>query len=354
MANLGFGEFDIPFIQNPFTNKNQGSVPILQKNWAGWSVNPQEQAALGLGQAQTGAYVKDAQTTTPGYANAPGTSQSIGGGSAGPAYDPSVLAQYDQAIGTSNSALGRLAGQLGIAQGNINTTYGQKNNELESSKAAAKSSYDTSSTQNSQQYRTNKNTIADQASNGLRGLQRLLGAYGAGGSSDAKYVAPQAVTQQASQQQAGAGQTYAGNQQGLDTNWGNFQMGFDNNKKQLEDWKNQQLNQVQAQSESTKQDLLSKLADLTGKRAAYQGGSYTGAAQPFLDQANALSGQIDQLAKINPTYTGTTPTYEAAPLSSYVNNGSAAVGGQNALEQSSTPFLSLLLGQQKDKRQLGL
>lgn len=285
--------------------------------------------------------------------NTGNTGASTAGGSSGAGYDPGVLSQYDQAINTENSALDRLAGQLGIAQGNINTTYGQKSNELNSGRDAAKSSYDTSTVQNSQQYRTNKNTIADQASTGLRGLQRMLGAFGAGGSSDAQYVAPQAVTRQASQQQAGAGQTYATNQRGLDTNWGNYQIGFDNSKKQLEDWKSQQLNQAQAQSDSTRQDLLTKLSDLVGKRAAYQGGSYSGAAQPYLDQANALSGQIDQLAKINPTYTGTTPTYQAAPLSGYVNNGSTEITGQNANEQSSTPFLSLLLGQLKDKKQPG-
>src|ERR1700757_3263396 len=352
MVMTPFGEVDIPFIQNPFTNQNQGSVPILQKNWAGWAVNPQEQQQLGLGQSSnsTGSTAVDNNPINQTAGVSSGGSGGSGGYAA-PSYDPQVLSQYDQAIGTEQNALNRLPTQLGVAQGNIRTQYGQNLNELNSTKDQSQNSYNTSTNQNQQSLRTNKNQISDQASAGLRGLLRTLGAYGAGGSSDAQFVAPQAVATQASQPRAGAGQTFAQNQSGLDTNWNNFLSQDQNSRNKLNDWQTQQLNSAQAQSDQTKQDLLTKLADLTGKRAEYQGGSYTGAAQPFLDQANALSGQIDNLGRLNPTYTGTTPVYNAPSLSSYeVNAGGAPhaqVGNPSALTDQTSPYLSLLLNSQK-------
>lgn len=339
MANIGFGEFDIPFIQNPFTNPNQGAIPILQKDWNGWGV-PQQQPQQG--QKSGGASEQSqAQPTSGAYSGG-----SSGSGS-GKTVDQNVLGQYNTAINTTQSALDRLPNQFGIAQGNINSQYNTNRNELDTTKKNAKNSYNTSTTQNQQSYRTDKNQIADSASAGLGGLLRTLGAYGAGGSSDAMYVAPQAVATQASQERAGAGQNFAQNAQSLDTNWNNFLSEDENSRKKLEDWKSQQLNSAQAQSETTKQSLLSKLADLIGQKAAYEGGSYDGAAQPYINEANALSSSIDNLAKINPTYTGNTPVYEAPTLGSYTVDPNSQVTAQNAAEQSATPFLSLLMNNQK-------
>lgn len=259
------------------------------------------------------------------------------------------LAQYDQAIGTYNSSLGRLNTQADIARGNVNTQYGTQLGELDTNKTAQQGTYNNQTTQNGQNLRTNKNTIADQASTGLRGLQRMLGAYGAGGSSDAMFVAPQAVANQASQQRAGAGQTFAQNQSGLDTNWNNFLGQDTNSRKKLNDWKSNTLNSVESQTASTRQDLLSKLADLTGQRAAAAGGSYAASAQPFMDQANALNGTIDNLGRTVSTYDGTRPVYEAPTLSSYVSQ--AATGRIDPTQSTGgvNPYLSMLLNQNKDK-----
>lgn len=268
-----------------------------------------------------------------------------GAGSSRASVDPNVLAQYDQSINTTNSALGRLPNQLGIAQGNINRRYSTNLNELDSAKNQARSSFDTSVTQNKQNYRTDKNTINDSASAGLRGLLRTLGAYGAGGSSDALYVAPQAVATQASQERAGAGQNFSQNAQSLDTNWNNFLSEDDNSRRKLNDWKTEQLNSAQAQSDNTRADLLSKLAELSAAKAAYNGGNGASAAQPYIDQANSLLRGVDELARINPTYSGTTPVYSAPSLGSYtVNEGGAPTTNVDALQSVTNPYTSLLLG----------
>jgi len=264
----------------------------------------------------------------------------------------SAISQLSQSGNVIQNALNRLPGQLDIALGNIGTQYNQKNNELQSAYDQSQNSYNTSTTQNQQNFRSNKNTINDQASSGLRGLQRLLGARGAVGSDMG--LAGQAVADVASQQNAGAGQTYAQNQSGLDTNWGNYKLSDEQEHKKLADWQTQQQNSARSQSDTTKQDLLSKLADIQGQMGAARGGSYSASAQPYLDQANALSAGIDNLAKINPTYNGTTPVYEAAPLSSYsTGNGATIASNAAAGGDLNTHWLNTLLGNDKKKTALG-
>lgn len=330
-------------------NYFQGKAPIT---------NTQYGMITGQDYGQIESQARAAYNAGQPTGNDPNAAGSGGGattGGAASSINPTQVSQFDQSIGTLNSALGRIPNQLAIADSNIGHQFDQSNNELESGKTAANGNYTTSTNQNGQTFRTNKNTIADASSTGLQGLLRTLGAYGAGGSSDAQFVAPQAVSTQASQQRAGAGDTFAKNQSSLDTNWNNYLTGYSNDKAKLNDWKTTQLNSAQASTDSTKADLLSKLADLSGKKAAYMGGSYTGSAQPFIDQANAASTAVDNLGKTNPTYTGVAPVYTPPSLSSYeVNAGGApTVGVRNATPDTSSPYLSLLLGgQNKTKNTL--
>lgn len=264
---------------------------------------------------------------------------------------PTDEAAYQQGVQIANNQLARIPSQLDVAMGNISSQYGQQNNALDSSKNAAQGQYDTSTTQNKQQFVTNKNTIGDEASQGLLSLQRLLGLHGAGGSSAYMFAAPEAVATHASQQRSGAGQTFAQNQQGLDTNWNNFLGDFKNKQAQLTDWRSQQEQQARSTADTNKQNLLASLAQLTGNRTAAQGGNGVAAEQPYIDQINGLGNEIDSLGRFNPTYSGTTPVYTPKSLDSY--NIQQVAGpqtqGGSALTDATTPFLSLLLGQKKDQ-----
>ena len=234
-----------------------------------------------------------------------------------------------------NNALSRADTQLGIAQGNIGRQYDSSLLGYDTNKTNQQQAYNQGGVTNQQGLRTNKNTINDQASVGLRGLLRTLGMYGAGGSSTAQYTAPNAVAQQATQQLAGAGQNYATNQQNLDTNWNNFLGQDKQNRTNLNTWKDTQMNSAQAQSQTAKQSILQQLQALTGD-------------QSYLDQANALSGSIDQLGVINPTYTGPVAAYTAPTLSSYEANANTTVQpGQNIENGGMTPYLQMLLGNKR-------
>lgn len=272
----------------------------------------------------------------------------VGGAGSGSAVDRNQLAMYDQAAGQYQNQLDRLQGQLNTAYGNIDKQYNIKNNELNSALDQARGQYGDQTTQNQQQRRTNLNTIEDQSSAGVRGLQRRLGAWGAGGSSEAMYSAPEAVMTQANQQRNGAAQTYSQNQSNLDSNWGNYQTQHENEKRKTDDWRNSQRQSAEAQSLSTRQDLLGKLGEIKSQRAAYAGGNGASAAQSYIDQANALNGRIDALAAINPTYTGVTPQYQQQALDSYNVGGSAASSTPGQSASGGDPTLTLW-EQQKEK-----
>lgn len=282
-------------------------------------------------------YVANAYNTYNGL-NAPTglNASSSTPGAALPAANPN-----QSSIDLINSALGRLPTELQTADSNIQNQYGTNLNQLNSGEQAAQQQYNQGTNQNSQQFVTNKNQINDQASSGLQSLLRTLGAHGAGGSSAALLEAPNAVGTVASQQRSGAGQTFGQNQQGLDTTYNTYETNLGNSKKQLSDWLSSNLQGAQSTSEGTKQTLLQQLAGLQPTQAA---------AQPYIDQINQSANTVDQLAKLNPTYNGTTPTYTAPDISSYtVNQTGAPVLGTNGSNGTGagTPFLNFLLGKDK-------
>ena len=328
------------------TNMGPGSLVTSgnTKNFGGITatriadpVNPQQWT-------NTGGQVLGAQYDPNQYYANSGTGGGYTGGYAAPArpaYDQATVDQFDSGIGSLESGLARLPGQLDIARANIGDQFNQTQNRLQSAFDGAKKSYTSDSTSNMQSLRTNKNNIMDQASGGLRGLLRTLGMYGAVGSD--RQLAGDAVADQATQQRSGAGTTFSQNQRQLDTNWGTFQNEDKNRRKELNDWRTQQEQQAEAQSNTTKQDLLTRLAELRGQRAATIGGSYKGAAQPYIDQANALSGRIDELARFRPTFDGKTPTYNAPTLSSYQLGQAPRMSiGQTA--GAGTPAINAILG----------
>lgn len=263
------------------------------------------------------------------------------------------LAQYDQGIGNVQSGIDRLGNQLNIGNQNIDTGYNQALNQLLQAKANNEQQYHQSQQQTSQDYVGAKNTIGSNAGNSLNGLQRLLGSRGAGGSSTAMFSAPQAVAHEASLQRAGAGQTFGRNNQALDTNWNGYVTGVNNSQTDLGRQRDNNKNGLQAGIDTTRANLLQSLATLQGQKAAYSGGDAAAAAQPYLDQANSFLGQADQLGLQAPIFQVQPTTYNAPSLDSYSANPfhTAQSTGNGALDASVTPYMSLLLGGQKNKQQ---
>ena len=247
------------------------------------------------------------------------------------------LAEYQQAIDQLSQGLGRLDPQLNIALSNLSKTFNTKSNELASQLSRAESQYGTQSTQNQQNRVQNLENINNQASSGLRGLSQLLGSLGAVGSD--KLLAGRAVQDKATADRSGAGTTFAQNQQNLDTNWAYTKDDAENERRKLNDWNADQGNSIRSQSATQRQNLLTQLAQLKSQQAAANGANGANAARADLNAANALSSQIDNLAAINPTYTGKSITYTPQSLDSYTTGGNTAVGVSGQGTATSDPIL---------------
>lgn len=224
---------------------------------------------------------------------------------------------YDRQIGDINHNIDSLQGQLDNALAGVKNEYNTYKNEQQSAYDANKNDYDKNTLQNRQNLRTNRNEITDRASTGLRGLLRVLGAMGAGGGSEARYEIPRMVTNQANSEFNNAGQTYAQNQQNLDTDWGNYKNQFENDRKKLEDWYNGQVKSKRQESEERRQSLLADLVTAYGNRAQY-GGDYGNSINDAYNRIAESRNRVTDLGKFTPTkYTGMTAVYNAPDLASY-------------------------------------
>lgn len=276
-------------------------------------------------------------------------SNSSSSSSSSSSYDRNAINYWNGVIGQRENELNGLAGLLGELNKSTDNDYNTKRNELQSAYNRSKADYDTSTTRNQQQLQTNKNTIADRASQGLRGLLRTLGAMGAGGSSAAMYNAPELVTAQANQERTGANQTFGENQQKLDTNWGNYQIDHENDKKKLEDWKAGQLRENEQKVLNQRNSILSVLADAYAQR----GSAGAGAGNKINEITGQMKANQNRLSELNrfvaPRYDGMRANYNAPTLSSY-NTGNSSIttevsdAPQAGMSANIAPTLAMLLG----------
>lgn len=262
-----------------------------------------------------------------------------------------MIGIYDRQIDDINNNLGSMDAQLKNSLAGVEGEYNQYKNEQQSAYDANKNSYDNSTLQNQQNLQTNRNRITNNASAGLRGLLRVLGAMGAGDSSVARYDAPDMVRRQANDEYSNAGQVYAQNQQSLDTDWGNYQNEFENDKKKLEDWYNGQVKAKKQENYEKRQSLLADLVTALGNRAQY-GGDYGDRVNDAYNSIADYRNKINELGEYSaPNYTGTTSVYKAPDLASYnANNANLSTTVRDTgAGTNESPLLTVLRGINKRK-----
>ena len=262
-----------------------------------------------------------------------------------------MIGIYDRQIDDINSNIDSLDSRLNNALDSLRGEYNQYKNEQQSAYNANKNEYDNSTKQNLQNLQTNRNEITDRASSGLRGLLRVLGAMGAGGGSVAKYEAPAMVTNQTNREFSNAGRTFAQNQANLDTDWGNYQNEFENDKKKLEDWYSGQVKAKKQENEEQRQSLLADLVTAYGNRAQY-GGDYGNNINGIYDRINESRNKVTNLGQYTPAnYTGLTSVFKTPDLASYNANNTnltTAVADSNT-SGATSPLLTALRGLNKKK-----
>lgn len=270
-----------------------------------------------------------------------------GGGAAAPRIDTAAIAAYDQGIGNTQAAINRLDPQYNSSLSGIESSYKNALDQLLLGKNRGETSYKDNKQQTATDYVGAKNTIGANAGSSLKGLLRLLGSRGAGGSSAALTTAPEAVSRQATLQRGEVGGEFGKNNKALDINWNNFLTDYENQVKSAGSQREQQRRELQNQFDSQRQTLLNNLAQLAGQRASAAGGNSVAAAQPYLNQANAFADRAANFT-VNPI-NYQTQAYTAPELNKYTVNPNAAptYQGQAPTSDYFSPYLSALLGKKQ-------
>ncbi len=244
----------------------------------------------------TGDNYYDPYSDTSGYGG--GTS-----GTTGPGYDVADAADeqayWDDQIGQADSMLARLTNQRNIGYGNIDSSYNAGKQSLTNSRASAENQYKTTTSRAVRDNVQAKDTIGTQVGKQLTGLQRLLGARGAGQGSAAKILAPYSVGQQGNQRLSQVQQAYGDNMDDLQTNWGNTENQFTESFGQLDNDRNQKRRDLEARLAEKEAGLLETKGSAAQARSQAGGANYRtarAARQPYQSRIQQLLGDIDNLS----------------------------------------------------------
>lgn len=256
------------------------------------------------------------------------------------------LAEYEQGIDQANHNLGRVGTQLGIRRANTHDAWRKKMDALDSSVAMARHQYDTQREQNFQNRRNEVNLINDSTATGLRGILSVLGARGANGS-DIEKVA-RVAQDKATRERANSGAQFAKNAQNLDINWQNFNQDIDKERREINDWKVNEERAAERDAETSRQGLHNLLAQLRSQQAEARGQNGANAARADLARARELSGNIDNLARIQTTHHGKDVIYKPQSLDSYKVQGDTVVKVGDSTGQSGDTAANVYDTKQKE------
>lgn len=283
---------------------------------------------------------KSSGTTTSSAASGPSYTNGVN--------DPTTLAGYDIGIQNLQNSINNLGGQRDSGYRQADAQWQDAINTLLNSRNQAENTYNNDKKTAQTDFIQGKNSVGMNAGNLLRGIQRLLGSRGAGGSSDARVAAPDAIGRLASQQFSEQGNIFKKNNSELDTGWGNYGLQYEGQRKSADAQRTNNRTNVDNAVNERLADFQGKLALLQGQRAAATGGNGGVAAAHALAAANAAAGRAANYT-IAPTVVNT-PAYATPSLDTYkVDPITATAHGQAPGNDYSSPYLAALLGNAKKK-----
>lgn len=342
---MGYFDFNSNVVN---ASRNDTGPADLQRSLAnqGWTLSPTGPVApvpTAPGNFPTGTYT--APRTTASTSTSTSTYNSAAAAQA--RANAQAAAEYDQSIRNTQAAIDRLGGQLNSGYSGIDSSWTNAINQLNAGKDIANRNYNENTNSTKLDYVTGKNTIGANAGKTLNSLQRLLGSRGAGGSSTSTIAAPGLVARNATLQRTDLGNTFGQNIKKLDQGWNDYLNNYNNQVSGVNTQRENQRAELARSIENNRASLLQTLAQLAGQKAKAAGGNAAGAAQPYLDQANAVLNSISNYVvkpidyKVNP--------YVAPDLSKYIVNPNAAptVQGQAPGNDYVSPYLAGLLGKKQ-------
>ena len=288
-----------------------------------------------------------------------------GGGS----YNPQVaaeararadeIAKYREQERVAAEGLGRLDRQRDIWRGNVENNYANQLNDLENSYTQRKGAYEMNKRDSEAQNRAVRSQIMEDANNQTNSLRQMFAAGGAGDSSAAQIVAPWAVGLEASRNAGSAQDAFARDRRNQDLELASATNAYNKNKKDWETNRQDALNNVDSQIESSRIDLNNRIMDARQKQKTANGQGL----QSAIDQTRDLSNQISNSQNKILDLSKETPKalekveFKAPKLSDYSENvqGVKVDSGnpdQAGLQDQLDPRLAALLDPNKKKKDL--
>ena len=283
----------------------------------------------------------------------------------GGSYDPQAkaradeIAKYREQERVAAEGLGRLDRQRDIWRGNVENNYANQLNDLENSYTQSKGAYEMNKRDSEAQNRAVRSQIMEDANNQTNALRQMFAAGGAGDSSAAQIVAPWAVGLEASRNAGSAQDAFARDRRNQDLEFASATNAYNKNKKDWEINRQDALNNVDSQIESSRIDLNNRIMDARQKQKTANGQGL----QSAIDQTRDLSNQISNSQNKILDLSKETPKalekveFKAPKLSDYSENvqGVKVDSGnpdQAGLQDQLDPRLAALLDPNKKKKDL--
>ena len=269
------------------------------------------------------------------------------------------IAKYREQERVAAEGLGRLDRQRDIWRGNVENNYANQLNDLENSYTQSKGAYEMNKRDSEAQNRAVRSQIMEDANNQTNSLRQMFAAGGAGDSSAAQIVAPWAVGLEASRNAGSAQDAFARDRRNQDLEFASATNAYNKNKKDWETNRQDALNNVDSQIESSRIDLNNRIMDARQKQKTANGQGL----QSAIDQTRDLSNQISNSQNRILDLSKETPKalekveFKAPKLSDYSENvqGVKVDSGnpdQAGLQDQLDPRLAALLDPNKKKKDL--
>ena len=269
------------------------------------------------------------------------------------------IAKYREQERVASEGLGRLDRQRDIWRSNVENNYANQLNDLENSYTQSKGAYEMNKRDSEAQNRAVRSQIMEDANNQTNSLRQMFAAGGAGDSSAAQIVAPWAVGLEASRNAGSAQDAFARDRRSQDLEFASATNAYNKNKKDWESNRQDALNNVDSQIESSRIDLNNRIMDARQKQKTANGQGL----QSAIDQTRDLSNQISNSQNKILDLSKETPKalekveFKAPKLSDYSENvqGVKVDSGnpdQAGLQDQLDPRLAALLDPNKKKKDL--
>ena len=269
------------------------------------------------------------------------------------------IAKYREQERVAAEGLGRLDRQRDIWRGNVENNYANQLNDLENSYTQSKGAYEMNKRDSEAQNRAVRSQIMEDANNQTNSLRQMFAAGGAGDSSAAQIVAPWAVGLEESRNAGSAQDAFARDRRNQDLELASATNAYNKNKKDWETNRQDALNNVDSQIESSRIDLNNRIMDARQKQKTASGQGL----QSAIDQTRDLSNQISNSQNKILDLSKETPKalekveFKAPKLSDYSENvqGVKVDSGnpdQAGLQDQLDPRLAALLDPNKKKKDL--